>query len=53
MNFWYESVRFYFLCLKGKNVVKTTNSTSENKVITRINQFGGKTNPKESLNPIG
>jgi len=45
--------RFYFLDLNGKKVVKTTNSTSENKVIISINQFGGNTNPKESLNPTG
>jgi len=29
------------------------NSANENKVITNMNQFGGKTSPKESLNPIG
>lgn len=52
MNYSGDLLAFYFLFLKGKKVIRTMNSAKENKMITIINQFGGKTNPNESLKPI-
>ncbi len=40
------------LFMNGKKVIRTMNSAKENKMITIINQFGGKTYPNESLKPI-
>ena len=43
----------YFFLLNGKNVTNAVNSAHDTRQISSENQYGGYTNPKESLNPIG